>query len=106
MPDTLLVENTSVDFIEAFASYDFVNLLDRFSEEDLLQKLTVCVDELINTNFERLTLILYRIDVDEFKLRKTLENAHEGETSAALIARLMLDRQLQKKEFREMFAKK
>lgn len=98
--------STSSEFLEAFAGYNFTDLLHRFSEEELLRRLTVSVDELLNTNFEKLTLILYRIDVDEFKLRRGLEKSGKNEASAALIARLMLERQLQKKEFREMFTKK
>lgn len=57
--------------------------------------LTDHINHLINTDFEKLVFLLYRIDVDETKMRKLLEQ-RPGEDSAGLIADLIIERQLQK----------
>ena len=70
--------------------------------EQLREKLSVHINELINHDFEKLVYYLYRIDVDENKMRRLLEQ-REGENAAALIADLIIERIVQKKEARKQF---
>lgn len=63
--------------------------------EQLRERLSVRINELINTDFEKLVFHLYRIDVSEAKMRALLARK-EGEHTASLIADLIIERQLQK----------
>lgn len=62
---------------------------------ELEEQLTQHINHLINTDFEKLVYYLYRIDVNETKMKQLLEQ-QGGENAAQLIARLIIDRQLQK----------
>lgn len=62
------------------------------------------VDQLIQSDFNKLINILYRIDVDEQKLKDALfENPSPPPET---IADMMIERQLQKVRFREQFKNK
>ena len=77
-----------------------ISLPATISGEELREKLVAHINYLINKNFERLVYYLYRIDVNESKMRHLLEQK-EGENAAALIADLIIERQLQKIESRK-----
>ena len=77
-----------------------ISLPVTISGEELREKLVAHINYLINKNFERLVYYLYRIDVNESKMRHLLEQK-EGENAAALIADLIIERQLQKIESRK-----
>ncbi|MGQ0738936.1 MAG: hypothetical protein ACT4OJ_07760 [Bacteroidota bacterium] len=70
------------------------------SQEEFKQHLAAHINHLINHDFEKLIWYLYRIDVDENKMRDLLEK-EEGENAAGLIADLIIERQLQKIKSRE-----
>jgi hypothetical protein len=53
------------------------------------------VNDLINTDFQKLVSILYRMDVDEAKLRQLLDE-NPGTDAGTIIADLMIQRQEQK----------
>ena len=62
-----------------------------FAKQLLAEK----INELINNDFQKLVLILYRMDVSEIKLKQLLtENA--GTNAAVIIAGLMIERQAEK----------
>jgi hypothetical protein len=73
------------------------------SKEELREQLAAHINYLINHDFEKLVFYLYRIDVDETKMRRLLEQ-REGENAAGLIADLIIERQLQKMESRKKFS--
>ncbi len=81
-----------------------ISLPDKISLEELREKLSLHINHLINTNFEKLIYYLYRIDVNENKMRNLLEQK-EGENAAGLIADLIIERQLQKIESRKKSSK-
>ncbi len=62
------------------------------------------INDLIHHDFGRLVAILYRVDVNEKKLRYFLEQ-NAGEDAGALIARLILQRQQEKIRSREAYRK-
>ena len=72
------------------------------SLEELKQKLTLHINHLINYDFEKLVFYLYRIDVDESKMKHLLDQK-EGENAAELIADLIIERQLEKIKSRRQF---
>lgn len=73
------------------------------SFEELRSFLTTHINHLINHDFEKLVFYLYRIDVDEARMRALLAHK-EGENAAGLIADLIIERQLQKIESRKKFS--
>lgn len=73
--------------------------------EQLREQLSVYFNDLIQTDFEKLVFLLYRIDVDEARMRALLAHK-EGEDTAGLIADLVIERQLQKIESRRKYSGK
>lgn len=81
------------------------NLTEGISNNELHQKLTVLINDLILNDFQKLIAILYKVDVDEKKLKRILrENA--GTDAGEIIATLIIERELQKIETREQFGAK
>lgn len=70
------------------------------SLKELKQKLSIHINDLINHDFQKLVSLLYRIDVNENKMRNLLDQK-EGENAAGLIANLIIERQLEKIESRK-----
>ena len=70
--------------------------------ESLKSELIKYINDLINNDFNALTQLLYRIDVDERQLKEKLEAAKESD-SATLIAQMIINRQLQKIKFAKKF---
>ena len=77
-----------------------ISLPDTLSLEELRQKLVLHINHLINHDFEKLIFYLYRIDVNESKMKQLLAQK-EGENAARLIADLIIERQLQKRKSRQ-----
>ncbi|MDZ4072198.1 MAG: hypothetical protein U1C70_10260 [Sediminibacterium sp.] len=63
------------------------------------------VNELITQDFNQLLTLLYRLDINEKKLKQTLAD-HPDQNAGELIAKLIIDRQEEKKKSRETFKQK
>lgn len=63
--------------------------------QELQQRLTLFINDLIQHDFQRLVAILYKVDVDENKLKNILK-AEAGKDAAGVIARLIIEREKQK----------
>jgi hypothetical protein len=63
--------------------------------EEMKKLLAVHINHLIQHDFQKLIFILYRVDVNEEKLKLLLQE-NTGEDAGRLIATLLIDRQLQK----------
>lgn len=78
------------------------------SENDALNRfrklLTEHVAQLLTQDPERLKWLLYRIDVAEKQLAEVLANSDSDKVPAEL-ARLMIDRQMEKAKTRELYRK-
>lgn len=72
------------------------------SYQQLRSTLSKQINQLINEDFEKLVFLLYRIDVDEARMR-TLLAEHGHGNSADVLADLVLERQLQKIKSRRDF---
>ena len=70
--------------------------------EELQQQLQEAIAYLIVNDFNRLVQLLYRVDVDEKHLKSLLQQQQDGD-AAALIATLLIERQLQKAILRQQF---
>lgn len=72
--------------------------------KQLQQKLISFINDLIQNDFQRLVAILYKVDVDEDRLKRILKE-EAGKDAAAIIAKLIIEREIQKLESRERFKK-
>ncbi|MCO5260271.1 MAG: hypothetical protein M9916_09025 [Crocinitomicaceae bacterium] len=61
------------------------------------------LNHLIDTDFNQLVSILYRIDVSEQKVRLALANAPQNKGAGEIIADLIINREIQKQEWREKY---
>ncbi|MEO6548954.1 MAG: hypothetical protein ABIN94_13185 [Ferruginibacter sp.] len=69
---------------------------------DLQAQLAIYINRLIQTDFQKLIMLLYRIDVSEPKLKKVLSQQPQ-EDAGEIIALLIIERQLQKIKTRQQF---
>lgn len=84
-------------------SKDFaVDLPLSATHQELVEKLSVYINELIQNNFQQLVFILYKIDVSETKLKHLLQES-PNENAGKLIAELIIERQQQKLSSRKNF---
>jgi hypothetical protein len=80
-----------------------IDLPENISFDLLKEKLSYHINQLIQTDFQKLVSILYRIDVSEAKLKYLLkENADKD--ASVIIADLIIERQLQKIKSRQEFS--
>lgn len=76
-----------------------LELSEKLRMNELEEQLSNQINHLINTDFEKLIYYLYRIDVNETKMKQVLQQ-QGGEHAAQLIAQLIISRQLQKMKSR------
>jgi hypothetical protein len=79
-----------------------IALPEQLSLEELREKLTAYINHLINHDFEKLVFYLYRVDINEKKMKQLLDQQN-GEHAAELIADLVIERQIQKIKSRREF---
>lgn len=71
--------------------------------DELQEKMGEYLNELIQNNFDKLIMLLYRIDVSEQKLKQLLQQQPQQD-AGKMIARLIIERQLQKIKSRQQFS--
>lgn len=81
------------------------NFPGNITTDELYNRLTNFINDLIQSDFQKLVTILYRIDVDEKKLKRILKE-ETGKDAAVIIANLIIERELQKIETRKKFKNK
>ena len=91
----------NIPLVKAQLSEDF-NLPVTNDKEELTKALAEGINQLIQTDFARLINMLYRIDISEKTLKETLEQQAD-EDAGLLIARLIIERLLQKQQMRAQF---
>lgn len=91
----------NIPLVKAQLSNDF-NLPVTNDKEELVMALAEGINQLIQTDFARLINMLYRIDISEKILKETLEQQAD-EDAGLLIARLIIERLLQKQQTRAQF---
>ena len=95
------MENTK-EIIQQLAPNWPVSLESTTSIEQLRIAIAEQVNQMINEDFEKLVFLLYRIDVDEARMRALLAE-HGQHDSGLLLADLIIERQLQKIKSRQDF---
>jgi len=80
----------------------FTTNLSSLQREELHQQLTGCINYLLVNDFSRLVQILYRVDVDEKRLKHLLQ-ANPRVDAAILITDLLIQRQEEKNQIRNSF---
>jgi hypothetical protein len=73
--------------------------------EDWKQTFIAYINHLADTDLEKLLYLLYRIDVNENKIKQLLEGK-SGNDAGALIAQAIIERQLEKVESRKKYKQK
>jgi hypothetical protein len=78
--------------------------LDEFpaKRNDIRELLIERIDDMIRNDFQSLVMLLYRVDVNEKQLRRLLQENKEL-YAAPIIADLIINRQLEKKQLREKY---
>lgn len=66
------------------------------------EQLAEYIRQLIDTDFQRLVQLLYRLDVSEEKLKNLLSDNPSGD-AGAMIAQLVMERMEQSRKTRDMF---
>ncbi len=69
------------------------------------RQLSVAINEMILSDFDKLVMMLYRLDINETKLRKIL-NENPSQDAGNMIADLIIERQLQKIKSRQQFSQR
>ena len=82
-----------------------MELPNALSLEELRERLATQLNSLANTDFNKLINLLYRLDIDEMKLRKKLSE-NSGLDAGNIIAEMVLKRQGEKFESRKKFGRR
>lgn len=69
--------------------------------ETFRKRLSLTINQLIQTDFTKLVGILYRLDISEAKLKAALADAVH--TASDIIATMIIERQIEKSESRKRF---
>jgi hypothetical protein len=77
---------------------------ETLGRQELKSRLTVYIEDLLQTNFEKLCNMIYRHDVDEARFNDALQGGSVFE-QASNIAELVIERELQKVETRKAYRK-
>lgn len=72
-----------------------IDLPGKISLESLEEKLGEHINQLILDDFQKLVSLLYRVDVDESKIKRILRE-NQGKDAGNILAVLIIERQLQK----------
>ncbi len=94
--DKQLIENIRKDMA--------IVLPDKISLVELEELLTIYANQLIQKDFQKLVTLLYRIDVSEAKLKYLLQ-LQRDENAGNIIAKLIIERQVEKMKSRQQFSK-
>jgi hypothetical protein len=94
--DKQLIENIRKDMA--------IVLPDKISLMELEELLTIYANQLIQKDFQKLVTLLYRIDVSEAKLKYLLQ-LQRDENAGNIIAKLIIERQIEKMKSRQQFSK-
>lgn len=76
--------------------------IQSLKSKDLFTDLSAYINRLISDHFDELISLLYRLDINEKKLKDLLQQ-HAAEDTAGIIASLIIERQEQKIKTRELF---
>ena len=94
------MEQINTDLIPILRQTMGIDLPENISFHLLKEQLSSHINFLIQSDFQKLVSILYRVDVSESKLKHMLKETR-GDDAADIIADLIIERQLQKIKSRQ-----
>ena len=99
----LIVKETAEQLMKDFATFgmhiDFPEDLN-FAYQELYEQLVIIIEQLLRDNPEKLSAMLYQIDLDEKKIRNTVD---QGVLEHELLSELILEREFMKVLTRHYF---
>ncbi len=96
--------NSSNEISIASKIFALANNLNSENTDQDKEQLTAYINDLITNDFPSLDQLLYRIDIDEKKLKQLLQQ-NQNTDAGPIISELILARQLQKNEIKKKFKK-
>lgn len=96
------MERGDKNMIDALRQSMDIELKENISREELRTNLANHINTLITADFHNLVSLLYRLDIDEAKLKSMLQD-NAGADAGFILADLIIERQLQKMKSREQF---
>lgn len=90
------------EIIQVLNSELAIDLPEKISFEELKERLAEHINQLIQKDFSKLVSLLYRIDINEPRLKALLNENRESD-AGKIIADLIIERQLQKIKSRQQF---
>ena len=96
-----MAENELVQVLNQKIGIDLPGNIDT---DELHAALRGVINDLIQHDFQRLVSVLYRVDIEENKLKKILKE-QQGTDAAEIITSLIIERERQKIETRKKFRK-
>ena len=82
-----------------------LRLPSQIGREELHRMLTTHINTLLNSGLEKLINLLYRLDINESKIRESLSD-NVGQDAAPLIANLIIERQEEKIKSRQQYTRR
>ncbi len=82
-----------------------IEIAEKISYNEIRAELAAYINNLIKNNFDKLIAYLYRIDVNEQKLKSLLQE-NPNEDAGNIIATLIIERQQQKIRSRKQFSQR
>jgi hypothetical protein len=70
--------------------------------QELKDKLKIVIDHLLQTDFEKLLSIMYRLDINESRFKNVISGMYGNDVSGTL-AEIVIERELQKVETRKKY---
>lgn len=98
MPENDLIQKVTAEL----QKFDLIILTETKTFDQLHAALSGKISHLIDNNFSLLISVLYRLDISEEKLKLLLTKS-QGISSGDIIAKLIVERQLQKIRSKESF---
>jgi hypothetical protein len=89
------MEQINTDLIPMLRQSLEIDLPENISFDLLKERLSSHINFLIQSDFQKLVSILYRVDVSESKLKNLLKE-NQGFDAASIITDLIIERELQK----------
>jgi hypothetical protein len=96
------MEQVNTDLIPILRQSMEIDLPENISFELLKERLSSHINFLIQSDFQKLVSILYRVDVSEPKLKHLLKE-NQGFDAASTITDLIIERELQKIRSRQEY---
>lgn len=100
----LTAQQVKKDFAMFGMQVDFSGNVN-FAYQELFDQLKIYIDDLLNTNYEKLKSLLYQIDLSEKEITNTDSEIHFSSISE-LITHKILERELKKVLIRTYFKEK